>query len=108
LKEGFGRCSGRIISRLLKMRLVTLSGCRPMLLAESALVLAIVVVLFVFAAGPVGGLTATVIAIVGLSHVMGTNGLTRSIQVHAGAASATFAAAIIALAIYPDQRLLIQ
>jgi hypothetical protein len=74
LKEGFGRCSGRIISRLLKMGLVTPWGCRPMLLAGSALLLAIVVVLFVFVAGPVGGLTAAVFAIVGLSHVMAPTG----------------------------------
>lgn len=89
---------GAILINWVNRRVVTRYGYRRMLALGSASLLATGLILFTIASSDFGGLfgiVTAVFAIVGLAHIMGTNGLTGTLDLfrdRAGAASATFAA----------------
>lgn len=90
--------AGAILINGVNMRIVTRYGYRHMLILGSILLLATALFLIAIVSTGFGGLlgiVAAVFAIVGLSHIIGTNGLTGTLGLfhdRAGAASATFAA----------------
>jgi MFS transporter, DHA1 family, multidrug resistance protein len=96
---------GAILINWINMRVVTRFGYRRMLAAGAILLLATSVLLFVITAIDVGGILGLMIAIfaiVGLAHIMGTNGLTGTLDLFregSGAVSATFSASRFAAGI---------